>query len=90
MRVTSSRTRTDFFLRLAVTGAGLAGAIQVHAQDPEPLPFPVYLACRIDGEITVDGKLTDRATGKEERPDHKGIGGEGKPAGGRLEDGSVC
>lgn len=29
--------------------------------DPEPLPFPIYEACRINGPITVDGQLDEPA-----------------------------
>lgn len=29
------------------------------AADPDPLPFPVYVACRLSGPIELDGKLND-------------------------------
>ncbi len=47
--------------RVAAIGVSLLSCLPARALDPEPLPFPVYVACRITGDITIDGKLSEAA-----------------------------
>lgn len=46
---------------LVAAGAVFLCHIEAFGLDPEPLPFPVYVACRVSGEIGIDGKLSEAA-----------------------------